>query len=105
MAQEPAIELRIVVGLCPRIMLRLGVDGETHISAALPQRVDQHLVALKRDDIVLCAVEGPDRHLLERADSLRKAMPPVAPATDRGDGREAPRKGRGKMPGSVAAHA
>ena len=105
MAQEPAKEIRIIVGLCPRIMLRLGVDGETHVAAALPQRVDQYLGALKRDNIVLGAVKGPDRHLLERADRFRKAMPPVTPATDRGDGREAPRKGRGKMPGSVAAHA
>ena len=83
MLEKPLVEFGIVIGLCPGIVLHIGVDGELHVAATCFQRVDHLLGLFKGDDRVFCAVKGPHGDVFQGADLLG-----VAATADGGDGRE-----------------
>ena len=81
MRQEPREQLRVVVRLGPRVVLRLGIDGELDVGAEALEGLDHLLGARDGDRGVLGAVEDPDGEVLEL---LRRRLGAVARAPQMG---------------------
>src|SRR5437660_11618231 len=63
--EKPLVELRIVIGLRPRVMTRLRVHGEEHMAPAFFQRVHHPFRALNRHDGISGSMEGPDCYMVD----------------------------------------
>ena len=98
--QEPAVELRIGVGVGPGVMAVFGINGQFCIAAPLVDRVHHFFGLLGEDGGVLASVEGPDGDV-----DNAPCIPIHSAAANRSDGGKIFGHAHGQLPGGVAAHA
>ena len=69
LGEQPLVELRVVVGLRPGVVARIGINGGLDVPAHSLESLHHSLGAFQRHDLVFGTVEYPGRNI-----PIRRAM-------------------------------